>query len=514
MTCRDGVLILYNLPRSRGNVALSRGTESDSSVMDEVQAISAVLERQSIPFRALGIGCLKDLPDAVATGRERVVFNLVEDLGGDVADYCFVPAVCEAMGRACTGNSAACQALCIDKWQTKAALTAGGVPAPEAVVVALGRDPGQCAIPKGRLIIKPLCSDASEGIDAGSVLNASRRRLVEARIRRVHRKIGQGALVEQYIAGREINVSLLQRGDEVDVLPLAEIDFSAFPDDKPRIVDYAAKWFDGSFEYINTPRKIPAPVSERVADRIREHARAAWSAVGCRDYARVDLRLDENDNPYILEVNPNPDISHDAGFAAALGAGKITYERFVLTILENAEARGASGSARSPARAARRKPPCRIRWTEAEDRDVILQFTRASGFFRPDEMDIAVEVLDDSLAKGPAGHYQSYTAEVKRRAAGWVCFGPTACTLGTFDVYWVVTAPECQGHGIGSALMDHTESEIRKLGGRLAVAETAGRVQYEPTREFYLERGYAASSRIKDFYAPGDDKIVFTKPLA
>jgi len=514
MLCRDGVLILYNLPRPRGGAAMLPGGESDFSVMDEVQAVSAVLERHGIAFRSVGIGTLKDLPDALATGRERVAFNLVEDLAGGVADYCFVPAVCGAMGRACTGNGAACQALCIDKWQTKAALGARGVPVPEAVVVPLGQDPAGYVFPKGRVIVKPLSSDASEGIDASSVVASLRRRLVEARVRRVHRGVGQGALVEQFIEGREINVSLLQRGREVEALPLAEIDFSLFPADKPRIVDYAAKWHDGSFEYINTPRKIPATLPERVAQRIRAYARAAWDAVGCQDYARVDLRLDENDNPYVLEVNPNPDISHDAGFAAALNAAKITYERFVLTVLEEAEARGGAPRAGAAGGRARKKTACRIRWSEAADRDVILRFMRETGFFRPDEMDTAVEVLDESLAKGPEGHYQSYTAEVRGRLAGWLCFGPAACTLGTFDVYWVVTAPGCQGRGVGSALMDLAEAEIRKRGGRLAVAETAGRVQYEPTREFYRRRGYTASSRIKDYYAPGDDKVVFTKALA
>ena len=117
------------------------------------------------------------------------------------------------------------------------------------------------------------------------------------------------------------------------VLPLAEIDFSAFSDKQLKLVDYEAKWVKESFGYNNTPRIIPAPLAEPVAEKVRHLALQAWDALGCRGYARVDFRLDEKDNPYVLEVNPNPDISPDAGFAAALEAAKIPYEQFVLNQL-------------------------------------------------------------------------------------------------------------------------------------------------------------------------------------
>lgn len=154
-----------------------------------------------------------------------------------------------------------------------------------------------------------------------------------------------------------------------------------------------------------------------------------------------------------------------------------------------------------------------IRWSVAADRNPILDFTLATGFFRPNEMDIAVEVLDDALAKGPGGHYQSYTSEIDGRPAGWVCFGPTPCTEGTFDIYWIVVAPDAQGRGIGRELLDHAEQLIAGRGGRMTVAETAGRDSYEPTRQFYLHRGYHEAARVAEFYAPGDDKVIFVKRL-
>jgi ribosomal protein S18 acetylase RimI-like enzyme len=154
-----------------------------------------------------------------------------------------------------------------------------------------------------------------------------------------------------------------------------------------------------------------------------------------------------------------------------------------------------------------------LRRSAPADRDAIIRFTHATGFFRPDELDVAAEVLDEALAKGPSGHYQSYTAEVAGAPVGWVCFGPTPCTLGTFDIYWIVTAPERRGSGVGTTLLRQAEKLIGEQSGRIAVAETSGRAEYEPTRQFYLKRGYHEAARVADFYAPGDDKIIYVKLL-
>lgn len=154
-----------------------------------------------------------------------------------------------------------------------------------------------------------------------------------------------------------------------------------------------------------------------------------------------------------------------------------------------------------------------MRWTVAADRDAIVHFTRATGFFREDEMQTAIEVLDEALAKGAAGHYQSYTAESDGLPVGWVCFGPTPCTVGTYDVYWIAVAPAAQNQGLGSLLLTHAEQLITATGGRLSVAETSGRPVYDATRQFYLRRGYREAARVEEFYAPGDDKIIYTKRL-
>ncbi|MFA4943583.1 MAG: N-acetyltransferase [Lentisphaeria bacterium] len=157
--------------------------------------------------------------------------------------------------------------------------------------------------------------------------------------------------------------------------------------------------------------------------------------------------------------------------------------------------------------------PVLIRRTAAADREAIVALVRATNFFRPDEVETAAEVLDEAIAKGPAGHYQSFTAEVAGEVVGWVCHGPTPCTLGTYDIYWLAVHPARQGHGLGRKLLAHAEAEIRARGGRLAVAETSGKAEYASTRAFYLRVGYQEAARLPDFYAPGDDKVFYLKRL-
>ena len=152
-----------------------------------------------------------------------------------------------------------------------------------------------------------------------------------------------------------------------------------------------------------------------------------------------------------------------------------------------------------------------IRRSVASDREAILEAIVKTDFFREGEIDIALEILDDALAKGPEGHYQSYTAEMVGKPVGWMCFGPTPLTLGTFDIYWIVVHPGQQGGGIGKKLMGVAERLIAERDGRMIVVETSGEPAYTPTRQFYLKLGYHEEARLVDFYAPGEDKVTYVK---
>ncbi|HET6837345.1 MAG TPA: GNAT family N-acetyltransferase [Gemmatimonadales bacterium] len=150
--------------------------------------------------------------------------------------------------------------------------------------------------------------------------------------------------------------------------------------------------------------------------------------------------------------------------------------------------------------------------TEA-DRDRIEEITRSVGLFREDEILVALEVFDEATGGAPGSTYSLLGIEVDHRLAGWICWGPTPCTLGTYDLYWMAVAPQLQGTGIGTALLLEMERRLKGVA-RLVVIETAGRPEYAGTRAFYQGRGYSPVATVPDFYAPGDDQVVFVKQVS
>ena len=154
----------------------------------------------------------------------------------------------------------------------------------------------------------------------------------------------------------------------------------------------------------------------------------------------------------------------------------------------------------------------RLRPLSAADRGRIEDITRAVGLFRDDEIPVALEVFDEAVREGGSQAYTTLGADVDGRLVGWICWGPTPCTLGTYDLYWMAVEPALQGSGIGSALLSEMERRLAGLA-RLVIIETTGRPDYAATRGFYQARGYRAAATIPDFYAPGDDQVVFVKKV-
>ena len=509
----EPVLILHNMPPA-GDSGQSSWMESDASVFEEVAAVSAALTAMGVPHRTAGAVKFTDVPNILAVSSEKIVFNLAEEFRDQPMSASYVPALCRAYGKWCTGNETPCLVYSLDKWRTKVLMQSAGLPHPAAILVKPGESVENVTWPAKKVIVKPVCADASEGISPASVIEENPKALHDA-VRLIHRQFGQAALVEEYIDGRELNVSVLQEGKHVRVLAVAEIDFSAFEPERPRIVDYAAKWLPATFEYQHTPRIIPAPLTEAQSEALRKCAVDAWHVVGCNDYARVDFRLTAKGHPMVLEVNANPDISPGGGFAAALEAAKVSYEHFVKVVLENCHKRMAMRPVKETAAPAPEgpRPKIVVRRTELRDREPILGLLAATKLFRPEEMDIAREVLDAAIADGATGHYQSYTADEGGEAVGWVCFGPTPCTVNTYDIYWLAVVPKSHRRGLGATLIRHSEALIRARQGRLLVVETSSRSSYESARRFYEKMGYQESGRIKHFYAPGDDRVIYTKPV-
>ena len=146
-----------------------------------------------------------------------------------------------------------------------------------------------------------------------------------------------------------------------------------------------------------------------------------------------------------------------------------------------------------------------------EDPGRVEAIVRSSGFFREDEISVAVELVDERLLKGPESGYEFIFGVMEGITAAYSCFGLIPCTLHSYDLYWIATHRDHMNRGIGRRLLRETESEIWRLGGETIYVETSSRELYAPTRAFYLKNGYAEKARFEDFYDRGDDKVVYVK---
>ncbi len=167
-----------------------------------------------------------------------------------------------------------------------------------------------------------------------------------------------------------------------------------------------------------------------------------------------------------------------------------------------------SAAAATAARSVAPHAATTVRPAAAADRAAVERITRASSLFHADEVLVALEVLD--AATGGDASYTAFVAEVEGGVAGWICWGPTPCTAGTWDMYWLAVDPARHGAGIGSRLVAEMERRLAGLA-RLIVVETAGRPEYAGTRAFYEARGYRRVATVPEFYAPGDDQVVYVK---
>ena len=264
--------------------------------------------------------------------RPDLVFNLCESLCGIAKNELAVPAVLDLHGFAYTGSDTMGLGMALFKPRTKDVLIGRGIPTPPYRVLATVADIDRVAAEPLDYpwFLKLANEDASVGITEANVVADGA--ALAARAKAILAEFGEPLLAERYVEGREVNVTLLGFGSEVRILPLHEIDFALMPAGRPHIVSYAAKWDEQHVDYAGTK-----PVPLRAADpalvaRIEATARAAWAAIGLRDYGRVDLRVDADGTPWVIDVNPNCDISPDAGVARAAAAAGMSYPDLIGTI--------------------------------------------------------------------------------------------------------------------------------------------------------------------------------------
>ncbi|MBI2375407.1 MAG: hypothetical protein HYV07_15535 [Deltaproteobacteria bacterium] len=303
---------------------------ANSEVVEVARHVAEALRSKG--FEALVVSVVDDLEDLGArlkqTGAE-LVFNLVESLGGSTAREPEVPEFLAAHGWAFTGCGARGLELAHDKPEAKRVLASAGILVPRGFVVRPGEG---FVVPDLRypLFVKPAEEDGSIGVDQASVVRAPNE--LAPRVQRLTDAIQGPALIEEYLPGAEINVAIVDTVEGQRSFPTT-IDFSSLPKGLAPIVTYAGKWEAASPEY--TIRSVAAEslLPAEVVARAEATARAAYRALEGRGVGRVDLRLDAEGRPNVIDVNPNPDLHPEAGLTVAAGYRGVAYADLIESIV-------------------------------------------------------------------------------------------------------------------------------------------------------------------------------------
>jgi D-alanine-D-alanine ligase len=325
---RTRVAIVYNEPvPSRYDTA-----GEEKAVLGVLDAVNAV--QHSLLELDYDVTCVP-LKPPIEQAREIIssldvdlVFNLFEGFCGYPETEAIVPEALSAAGIPFTGCPDKALRLCLDKAKVKVLLKAAGIPTPDFQLL----NPQimymfQLSYP---CIVKPRREDASHGLSEASVVTGPES--LEKQVELISKSYSGGALVEEFVDGREFNVTVLGNSQGT-VLPVSEIVYT-LPSEKPRILTFTAKWEPDSLYFQNTRVVCPAEISADERENINQTALAAYRLLDCRGYARVDMRMDKEGELNVIEVNPNPDISPDAGTARQAKAAAMTYTQFIDTIVK------------------------------------------------------------------------------------------------------------------------------------------------------------------------------------
>jgi D-alanine-D-alanine ligase len=306
-----------------------------AAVVGNVHEIRDVLRHRGHEVELLAVR-LGDFRWLSRVRRSDLIFNLCEGINGHARFEDFIVGTLELTGVPFTGCRHWATTIAHRKHVANTLLAAAGLPVPTFTLAQANKSPAEFPLPA---IVKPAAEDASVGIDNGAVCTSKR-----ALKRRVALMLEQfeEVLVQEYVAGREFNVGFIGKR----MLPIAEIRFEGMPEGSWPIVSYAAKWIPGSPEDEGTVPICPAVVDEELAQRIAGVAKDAWMHMSSGEgYGRVDLRVNEDGQPYVLEVNPCPDLSSNAGLARMGRAFGWSYDDLVMQVVDEALMRSQSQSA-------------------------------------------------------------------------------------------------------------------------------------------------------------------------
>ena len=304
--------------------ASAYATEPDMLILGTVEAIEQALTDEGNKVTYIPIHMDGKWIEKLRRGKFDLAFNMCEGIDGVATLEPAVIGVLELFGIPFTGASSYTTNVCLRKHVVNTLLDRAGLPVPRFSAVKRGGELPTVGYPA---IVKPAAEDASLGIEQRSVVRNARQ-MAE----RVHAMLEswEEVIVQRYVDGREVNVGLI--GDTV--LPIAEIVFDGMPEGSWKIVTYQSKWITGSEEDLGALPRCPAKLPKRIAQEARDVALAAWKLVGGTGYGRVDMRIDADGRPWILEVNANPDIAPDAGLARMAGVAGMPYSALIREICQ------------------------------------------------------------------------------------------------------------------------------------------------------------------------------------
>jgi len=337
------ILICYNSPVSVFSIYNGKPAENQTEINDlsesgfskEISSISKSLLEYFSDVKTFAIdGNVERSISKINRYSPDVILNFVESVDGiSTYEYCMA-GLFELLKVEFTGNQPLCLGNCLNKQRAKDILRSHDINTPQAMVIdKSGNISDKSFTLKFPVILKLLTEDASIGISELSVVKNLKE--LKDHVNFLVSTYKQNVIAEEYIDGRELNVAIL--GNRA--LPISEIEFNGLPEGLPKIVTYDGKWIADSVYYENTKPKCPTDLDARTKKRIETIALQAFDALGCRDYARIDIRLDENGIPFVIEINPNPDISSDSGFARAAAADGMSHSELLYTITKFALSR-------------------------------------------------------------------------------------------------------------------------------------------------------------------------------
>lgn len=311
-----------------------------ATIQEEYHAIADALRSEGYQSELFNIeDNLPRLYEFLSQNPPDVIFNLVEIFRGDARLESAVSGIFDLYRIPYTGAAPFGLQLCQHKWIAKQVLLESGIATPG---YRLLRGP---KIPRSHglhypLIVKPAREDASLGVEQGSVVYDYSQ--LAARVKHIFESFTPPILVEEFIAGKELHVSVLGN-QSPQVLPIIEFDFSALPENHPAIITYDVKWNPLDQAYHKVHAKCPAILPQDVEEEVRELSLQAYQATLCRDYARIDIRLSAAEVPYVLEINPNPDLTEGVSFMQSAERAGMSFSQTLSKIVDFALARGKEG---------------------------------------------------------------------------------------------------------------------------------------------------------------------------